>query len=322
MLTCYIDDGEKLAVTGADEALCDAKLVWLDLHDPSPEQDAAVERCFGLTIPSLAEMQEIEPSSRLYEENGALYMTATLVAQVEAGDPISAPVTFILSPKGLITLRHADPKSFRLFAALVRKARPADSRPVGVFLSLLETVVARFADILELISADADQISAHVFRGRNQKNERSLENLLKDIGRCGELNSRVREAVASTIRLLTWFGHPATGYSSDKVVRERIKTLGRDMASLGDHANYQASKVQFLLDATLGRINIVQTNIIKIFSVAAASFLPPTLIASVYGMNFDVMPELKWTYGYPLALLAMLLSAVLPLWYFRHRGWL
>jgi magnesium transporter len=322
MLTCYIDEGDRLRAASPIEALNDPRLVWLDMHDPDDAQDAAVERCYGIDVPSLAEMMEIEPSSRLYEENGALYMTATLVAQVEAGDPVSAPVTFILAPKGLVTLRHADPKSFRIFAAQVQKSKLADTRPVGVFLSLLETVVARFADILELVSSDTDQISAHVFRSDQQKNQRSLEALLKDIGRCGELNSRVREAVASTIRLLTWFGHPDTGYSTDKLVRERIKTLGRDMSSLGDHANAQANKLQFLLDATLGRINIVQTNIIKIFSVAAAAFLPPTLIASIYGMNFDVMPELHWRFGYPLAIGAMLLSAALPLWYFKRKGWL
>lgn len=322
MLTCYIDDGERLRAADVTQALGDPRLVWLDLHNPTIEEDTQVERHLELTIPSLVEMQEIEPSSRLYEENGALYMTATLVAQVEAGDPVSAPVTFILSPKGLVTLRHIDPKSFRLFVGQIQKTRLADNRPVGLFLSLLETVVARFADILELISTNADQISAHAFHGSEQKNERPLEALLIDIGHCGELNSRVREAIASTIRLLTWFGHPDSGYSDDRSVRERIKTLGRDMTSLGDYANYQANKVQFLLDATLGRINIVQTNIIKIFSVAAAAFLPPTLIASIYGMNFDVMPELRWPFGYPLAVVTMLLSAVLPLWYFKRKGWL
>lgn len=322
MLTCYIDDGTKLAVTDQESAWKDPRLVWLDMHDPTDAEDAAVERCFGLCVPSLAEMQEIEPSSRLYEENGALFMTTTLVARVEAGDPISAPVTFILSPKGLITLRHADPKSFRIFAAQVQKTRLTDNRPVGIFLSLLETIVARFADILELIGADADQISGHVFFRGKESSDRPLERLIRDIGSCGELNSRLREAVASTIRLLTWFGHPDNGYSSDRGIRERIKTLGRDLASLGDYANYQTNRVQFLLEATLGRINIEQTSIIKIFSVAAVAFLPPTLIASIYGMNFDVMPELHWPFGYPLAVGAMVISALLPLWYFKRKGWL
>lgn len=322
MLTSYIARDGRVEVAGTIAALHDADLVWVDLLDPSTEERLAVEQRFGLAVPSQAEMAEIEPSNRLYEEDGALFMTATLVAQVESGTPRSAPVTFILGERQLITLRYIDPKSFRTYSGHVQKARLGDERPVGVFTGLLEAVVARQADILERVSLDADQISAHVFRPAEVDQAKPLAELLKDIGRCGELTSRLREAVVSTIRLLTWFGHPENGYGKDPGVRERIKSLGRDLASLADFANYQSNKVQFLLDATLGRINIEQTNIIKIFSVAAAAFLPPTLIASIYGMNFREMPELSWRIGYPLAVVAMVLSAVLPLWYFRRRGWL
>ncbi|MBX3726830.1 MAG: magnesium transporter CorA family protein [Xanthomonadales bacterium] len=322
MLSSYIARDGRVEVADTIAALHDADLVWVDLLDPSAEERLAVEQRFGLAVPSQAEMGEIEPSNRLYEEDGALFMTATLVAHVETGSPRSAPVTFILGEGQLITLRYIDPKSFRTYAGHLHKARLADKRPVGVFTGLLETVVARQADILERISLDADQISAHVFRPGEVQQAKPPAELLKDIGRCGELTSRLREAVVSTIRLLTWFGHPENGYQKDPGVRERIKSLGRDLASLADFANYQSNKVQFLLDATLGRINIEQTNIIKIFSVAAAAFLPPTLIASIYGMNFEVMPELGWRFGYPLALVAMVLSAVLPLWYFKRRGWL
>lgn len=322
MLTCYHNEHDLLRVAEPPGGLSGPDPVWLDLLNPEPGQRSAVEQHVGLAIPSVEEMQEIEPSARLYEEDGALFMTATVVAQAEAGDPISAPVSFILSARSLVTVRHVDPKSFRIFAAQAQKSRLADPRPAGVFLSLLETVVARYADILELIRGDADRISLEIFRADELVDERPLEELLKAIGRCGELNSKLREAVASTIRLLTWFGHPDNGYSRDKAVRERIKTLGRDLTSLADYGNYQNNKVQFLLDATLGRINIEQTKIIKIFSVAAAAFLPPTLIASIYGMNFETMPELDWTLGYPLALAAMVLSALLPLWYFRRKGWL
>lgn len=322
MLTCYIDEGDTLAIAPAAQALVDPRLIWIDLHDPTDEEIAQVERCQRLDVPSLADMQEIEPSSRLYMEDGTLFMTATLVAHVEAGDPVTAPVTFILSPRVLITLRHADPKSFRLFSEQMRKAKPADTRAVDLLLYLLETIVARFADILELVGGETDKISAAVFRDRMQRSERSLERRLKDIGRCGELNSHVREAVASILRLLTWFEHPDNDYDNDRACNERVRPLVRDLQSLGDFASYQASKVQFLLDATLGQINIVQTNIIKIFSVAAASFLPPTLIASIYGMNFRAMPELDWAWGYPLAVGAMLLSALLPLLFFKRKGWL
>ncbi len=322
MLTSYLHHNGLLRPVEIEEALGADNLVWLDLNKPDEEEVRLVERCTGLDIPTLDEMQEIEASSRLYDEGDALFMTATLVAQVEAGDPVSAPVTFIVTPKALVTLRHTEPKSFRIFAHYAQKTRLSDVRAEGVFLSLLETIVDRFADILERISADADRISTEVFHADEIPDERPLEELLKATGRCGELTSKLRESVASSIRLLTWFGHPEHGFIRDPAIRERIKTLGRDLASLGDYTNYQTSKIQFLLDATLGRINIEQTKIIKIFSVAAAAFLPPTLIASIYGMNFDVMPELHWPFGYPLAIGVMLLSAVLPLWYFKRKGWL
>ncbi|MCK9488305.1 MAG: magnesium transporter CorA family protein [Xanthomonadales bacterium] len=322
MLACYVHrKGHLQAVDPGTVA--DAKaLVWLDLHSPAAEEQALVEELTGLAIPSLAAMQEIEVSSRLYEDRDALFMTVPMVSQVEAGAPVSAPVSFILGRHHLITLRHTEPKAFKLFVSQAGKVALVDHRPAGVFLGLLETIVDRFADILELISADADGISAEVFRADELPDERSLEQLLKAIGRCGDLISKLRESVASTIRMLTWFGHPENGYIREPQIRDRVKTLGRDLASLGDYSQYQGNKIQFLLDATLGRINIEQTKIIKIFSIAAAAFLPPTLIASIYGMNFDVMPELHWSFGYPLAIGAMALSAVLPLWYFRRRGWL
>ena len=322
MLACYLNENGTLLKADPERALAAPNLVWLDLHQPSADEQRQVEQYTGLSIPTLADMQEIEASSRLYDDGDALFMTATLVAQVEAGDPVSTPVTFIITPRALVTLRHTEPKSFRLFAANAQKYRLPDERPVGVFLALLETIVDRFADILELISADADRISTEIFRADEIPDERPLEELLKATGRCGELTSKLRESVASSIRLLTWFRHPEHGFIRDPAIRDQIKTIGRDLASLGDYTNYQTSKIQFLLDATLGRINIEQTQIIKIFSVAAVAFLPPTLIASIYGMNFDTMPELHWPFGYPLAIGTMLLSAVLPLWYFKRKGWL
>ena len=236
--------------------------------------------------------------------------------------PRSAPVTFILGERQLITLRYIDPRAFRNYAGHLQKARLTDERPVGVFTGLLEAVVARQADILERVSLEADLISAHVFRPDEVEQAKPLAELLRDIGRCGELTSRLREAVASMIRLLTWFGHPENGRHKDHGVRERIRSLGSDLASLADFASYQSNKVQFLLDATLGRINIEQTNIIKIFSVAAAAFLPPTLIASIYGMNFRNMPELESRYGY-FAVLGVIAVVCVALYRsFKRSGWL
>lgn len=322
MLTCYVNRKGHLEPVDPAQVTAARQPVWFDLHAPTAEEEALVETLTGLVIPSLAEMQEIEVSSRLYEEGDALFMTVPMVAQVEAGAPVNAPVSFILGRHHLITLRHTEPKAFRLFVSQARKAALVDARPPGIFLGLLESIVDRFADVLELISADADGISAEVFRPDEMPDERPLEQLLKAIGRCGDLISKLRESVAASIRMLTWFGHPENGYVREQAIRDRIKVLGRDLASLADYSQYQGNKIQFLLDATLGRINIEQTKIIKIFSIAAAAFLPPTLIASIYGMNFDAMPELHWQFGYPLAIGAMALSAVLPLWYFHRKGWL
>lgn len=322
MLTCHVQQDGCLHPVPADEGLDSPQLVWIDLHSPAEEERRLVEVRTGLAIPTLADMQEIEVSSRLYSEDGALFMTAPLVAQVEAGDPVSAPVTFIVAPRVFVTLRHTEPKAFRLFAQQAQRTSLPDLRPHGLFLGLLEAIVDRFADVLELISADADRISSEVFLADGLPDERPLEMLLKATGRCGELTSKLRESIAACIRLLTWFSHPQQGIIQNEGLRDRIRTLGRDLASLGDYTNFQTSKIQFLLDATLGRINIEQTKIIKIFSVAAAAFLPPTLIASIYGMNFHHMPELDWPLGYPLAIAAMVLSAVLPLWYFKRKGWL
>lgn len=322
MLACYLNDQGRLKPAPIAEAIASAELVWIDLLSPDDEERRLVEEHTGLAIPTLADMQEIEASSRLYKKDGALFMTAPLVAQVEAGDPVSAPVTFIVAPGVFVTLRHTEPKAFRLFSQHAQRNSLGDTHPQALFLSLLETIVDRFADVLELISGDADKISNEVFHADELDDERPLEILLKATGRCGELTSKLRESIAASIRLLTWFGHPENGYIHDDAIRARIRTLGRDLASLGDHTAFQTNKIQFLLDATLGRINIEQTKTIKIFSVAAVAFLPPTLIASIYGMNFRAMPELDWVFGYPAAIGAMLLSAALPLWYFKRKGWL
>ena len=188
---------------------------------------------------------------------------------------------------------------------------------------LLEATSDRIADILERAEQEVDQLSRGIFTAQPVTAVRpDLRNVLQQIGRKGDLCSHVRDCLLSLQRLAGFLGHALTQRNADKELRGRAKTLGRDGASLGDHASFLSQKITFLLDATLGMIAIEQNNIIKIFSIAAGVFLPPTLIASIYGMNFRVMPELQWSYGYPLAAVLMLVSAVLPLWYFKRRGWL
>ena len=178
------------------------------------------------------------------------------------------------------------------------------------------------ADILERAETEVDAISRDIFRGDAKKiATQDLTNTLQLIGRKGDLCSNLRDCLWSLQRLGGFFGQTLTEAVNAKDLRARIKTLSHDVASLGEHASFLSQKVTFLLDATLGMINMQHSNIIKIFSIAAGVFLPPTLIASIYGMNFVHMPELQWVYGYPLAGVLMLAAALVPLWYFKRRGW-
>jgi magnesium transporter len=188
-------------------------------------------------------------------------------------------------------------------------------------------VVDRLADLIERIQAESDTVVQAIFasNGTDDKGRpkpRNFDTVLRTIGREGDLTSRVRDSLLGLDRLLSYFANVLQQRKDDKLLRERIKAASRDVRSLADHVNYLANQITFLLDATLGMINIEQNAIIKFFSVVAVIFLPPTLIASIYGMNFHSMPELSWPWGYPLAIVLMVASAVLPVWVFRRRGWL
>jgi magnesium transporter len=192
----------------------------------------------------------------------------------------------------------------------------------SVFVSLLEALVDRMTDIAERAEEEVDAISRRIFRTERPIVHRDLMNTLQLIGRKGDLSSNIRDCLLSLQRLAGFFGQTLAERGNNKELRGRVRTLAHYLDSLGDHSSFLSQKITFLLDATLGMINIEQSNIIKIFSIAAGVFLPPTLIASIYGMNFTFMPELRWEYGYPLAGVLMLASAVVPFWYFKRRGWL
>jgi magnesium transporter len=234
-------------------------------------------------------------------------------------------VTFILKETALVTVRYAEPKAFSAFA--VRAQRPDAACLTGedAMLGLIEAMIDRIADALERVSNQVDGISRDVFRkkaGNASKQTRNLQSIIEQIGREGDLLSMVSEGLISMVRLLTYHTAAAEGGRKASRPRQRAKSLQRDAVSLSDHTARLSSKINFLLDATLGLINLEQNQIIKIFSVASVVFLPPTLVASIYGMNFQLMPELDWAVGYPWALGLMVMSAVLPYLYFKRRGWL
>ena len=303
-----------------------ADAVWIDLVDPTAAEEKLVEQALRLSIPTREEMDEIEPSSRLYEDQGALFLTATVLAGLATDDPISTPISFVLTDRHLITVRYADPKPFRLFIDHVARQTELLASSTTTLVRLLDAIVDRLADALEQTAAELETISHQVFRRSPGERGRripalKLEALLVRIGTAQSKLAKARETAASMARLLTYLVS-SSHCRADTEQRELVRSINEDIASLIDHSAFLSNNVTFLLDAALGLISVEQNAILKIFSVASVILLPPTLVGAVYGMNFDHMPELKWLYGYPFALVIMLLSAILPYLYFRRRGWL
>jgi magnesium transporter len=325
MLWVYVPRGSSLdrIPVAADEDVPDSA-VWFDLINPSLAEDRIVERHSGAAVPTREEMQEIEVTSRLYVENGARYMTATLMCQSDTAAPRTTPVTFILSGHRLITVRYDEPRPFLIVGHKLARACAADVNGELVLMELLDAIIDRAADILERIAAEIDQVSHGIFEPEEVRADRSRNHtdILKTIGRKGDLTSKVRESLVSIGRLLLYLANEAENMRWAKEARAQLRGMQRDVQSLSDHADYLSNKIQFLLQAVLGMVGIEQNNIIKIFSVAAVALMPPTLIASIYGMNFKHMPELDWLQGYPFALGLMLVAAVLPYLYFKWKRWL
>jgi len=324
MLSTYISHARGLARTDASGVQrIPENTIWVDLLEPSLEEERMVERELALEVPSREEMREIETSNRLYEENGVLYMTATVAAKLDTSRPESTAITFILANGRLITNRYVDTRSFRQFISHAERHPQACISAVSILGGLIEAITERIADTLERIGGDLDLVSSSIFEVDSNKNEkkRDLRVLLERIGFNGELNSKARESLVSLARMLVFLQQSNSISLSDEQ-RQRFRSIATDAASLSDHSSFLGSKVSFMLEATLGLINLEQNNIIKIFSVAAVMFMPPTLIASIYGMNFHTMPELSWELGYPFAVLLMLGSIVGIYFVFKRRGWL
>ena len=323
MLSVYVPHGTTLERVPVQSGVAPPEAaVWVDLITPTLQEDGVVENLLGIAVPTREEMQEIEVSSRLYVENGARYMTATLMCHSDTAVPKTTPVTFILAGHRLATVRYDDPRPFAIVEHKLARACPPKISGESVLMDLLDAVIDRSADILERIGAEVDQISHSIFEPEPESGPPSHTDVLKALGRKGDLTSKVRESLVSVGRLLLFLANEADTLKWAKDVRAQLKSMHRDAVSLTDHASYITNKVTFLLDAMLGVVNIQQNNIIKIFSVVAVALMPPTLVASIYGMNFHHMPELDWRLGYPLAIGVMLLAGILPYLYFKWRKWL
>ena len=307
-----------------------SKAIWIDLVAPTEQEEIIVDMALSVDLPTHREMQDIEVSRRLYKEDNALFMTVTILTKADTNEPESTPVTFIFVENRLITLRYANPSVFKIF----RQERESDlgryDSGQRVLEGLIETLIEHIADVLENTGAAIDNLSRDIVRGRGPQKttaqttppdseKPNLEDALLRLGRCSDLVSRLRESLAGLRRMLSFFTSARKDLPPE--MTEHLRTLSHDLHPLGDHASFLSQKVNFLLDATLGLINVEQNAIIKIFTVAAVLCLPPTVVGTIYGMNFEKMPELKWIFGYPFAIVMMILSAIIPYWYFKRRRW-
>jgi magnesium transporter len=301
-----------------------AGVKWIDLLNPTRDEEKLAERALGQNIPTRAELDEIEPSSRLYVRHGALFMTASVIHGVTKGKPDTDPIGFILTDKLLVTVRYVDPLPFSKFVEHLCAEPELAQEPVSILVRLLDVIVDRLADELESAGRDIETLSSQVFKHRskvgNRKTEVRLEALLLRIGQIQRLLSEVRESALSTSRMLGFLGTSKLCRDSDQFAS--VESLQGDARALLDHNDFLTDNLGFLMNASLGLITLEQNFVMKVFSVFAVVLMPPTLIAGIYGMNFDHMPELKWLLGYPFALGLILVSAIVPYWIARRSGWL
>ena len=325
MITGYCANGDAVTLSTAEPpAALRPDLVWIDLVEPTKAEDLMMESLLGITIPTRDDLKDIEPSSRLYIADDAVFMTASLVYRSDTEMPGLTDVGFILAGKRLVTVRYAEPRAFGLFKAGIGRFPGGCRNGVVILTRLLETIADRTAEILEQAVLRIDGLSLEVFGDKTSARRRPpkfLEARLRDVAGHHRLVAKTRDSLASLSRLLT-FVYTLPDVQEDKDSRELCRSISRDIQSLSEHAAFISGNITFLLDASLGLINVEQNAIIKIFSIASVVLLPPTLVASIYGMNFRVMPELDWQFGYPWALAAMVLSALIPFFFFRWKGWL
>jgi magnesium transporter len=303
-----------------------AHSLWIDLIDPTGAERAEVERATGLRVPDRAMVAEIETSSRLVDCGGVLTLSTPMVSRDQSGGLAVAPIGFVVAADRLLTLRYAGSVVFDRFAEHFRieNQPPSGMQP---FLGLLEALVDRLADVLEQIGASLDALSAEVFdrgagaRSPSRRLDAFLRQTLADVGRTGTHISQLRDGLLGIARIVRFVRETAAAWLHESEQR-RLNVLEHDVASLNDYDAQLTSKVQFMLDATLGFINIDQNNTIKVLTVVSIVGIPPTFVASLYGMNFKNMPELNWAYGYPYGLSLIALSIIVPLVIFWRRGWL
>jgi magnesium transporter len=303
------------------ETLADVRPVWVDLEDPTPEEKAWIAGRFGLTLPEDIVDEDLEESARFYEEdNGELHIRSDFLVEDDSEERQGARnvrVAFILRDKVLFSVHEVDLPVFRLLRLRARRIPALIEDAKDVLLKLYDADAEYSADALEGIYDSLEKVSSSVLQ--KEVNDADAAEILAAIARQEDLNGRIRRNVMDTRRAVSFLMRSRL-LNAEQF--EESRQILRDIDSLDSHTAFLFDKINFLMDATVGFININQNKIIKLFSVASVALLPPTLIASVYGMNFQAMPELQWRFGYPFAIALMVVSVVAPFWYFRRKGWL
>lgn len=327
MIQYYENKNGAVSVAQEKPADC-AKVFWYDILNPTKEDVDLIETLIGIDLPTREEMQELEVSARLYSEQEQLFVIASFPVEQAEHDFSNVNITFVVAKNYIVTMRYTLTKVITPFAArLIKKAAPNAQE---LLLSMMEAFVAAFADMLEKKTARLDGIGRSIFtqphamkvKSLNSFSVRDWRSLLQNIGMIGQMLAVIREGLVSFSRMATFLHGQTHHVSLDKDAAAHLSTIERDSTHLSEHASYLSNKVSFLLDSTLGMINVEQNQIIKLFSVVSVVLMPPTLVASIYGMNFKWMPELDWHFGYPYAITGMVLSAILPFVYFKIKKWL
>lgn len=315
MITAYtLQDGLLHALPIAELSEGIPHTLWIDLTAPTDDERHMIEKMFQQHLPTSKEVREIEASARVYEDEESLRVYSFFLQKVDE-HAITTAVAFTLNDTRIVTLHDQPLPLLRLLRLRARRERELIQDPLSLLLALFELKVEHLADQLEFTHLALETISQTVLA----EEERNLPKAIGSLTRQEDVNGKVRLCLMDTQRALTFLLRWRKG---DEAARDWMREILHDIDSLLPHNDFLFEKVNFLMDAAMGLINIEQNQIIKTFSIAAVVFLPPTLIASIYGMNFDVMPELHWWWGYPMALTAMILSGITPYLYFKRKGWL
>jgi magnesium transporter len=296
---------------------------WIDANAPTAEESAYLQRALGVEAPSLQKMSEIETSSRLYRMRDAVCVTIPLPRREADGSAAAHPLALIITHKALLTVRYENLKPCEPEHLEASGATRDPASPIGATLALLEGIVDHLADELELLMARIDQCSRQIFAKSGKSGEMRgnlLKTLIPDIGRQREYNSLIEEAVLTLSRAVPFLESEWTS-SLPPEIRGRLDRIGRDVQSLSSQEDRLSERLQFLLDASLGLIGVEQNDVFKVLTIVSVIGIPPTLIASMYGMNFKNIPEYDWPWGYQYGLTLIVLSGLLPLLWFKYRKW-